>query len=211
MSIANYILTQVSSLIKDLFPIVETLEGELKKAYSELDTYRPGTQPSNIAFDPAGGFGQYQMLQKQEIINFCKTSEQPENEHVSELKAFRDEFKHALDDKNHFIMNELQSLKEEVKSASETHQRSIAQVQAKIDIESQKFILSFGQVQDMIQEIVKPYDASKSIEKAREGKLHDFKDLLGKDSTVATLKQEKIMEDIDFSARTNQQETNKQN
>jgi hypothetical protein len=56
----------------------------------------------------------------------------------------------------------------------------------------------------MIQEIVKPYDASKSIEKAREGKLHDFKDLLGKDSTVATLKQEKIMEDIDFSARTNQ-------
>jgi hypothetical protein len=43
MSIANYILTQVNSLIKDLFPIVETLEGELKKAYSELDTYRPGT------------------------------------------------------------------------------------------------------------------------------------------------------------------------
>jgi hypothetical protein len=38
----------------------------------------------------------------------------------------------------------------------------------------------------MIQEIVKPYDASKSIDKIREGKLHEVKDLLGKDSTVVT-------------------------
>ena len=83
-------------------------------------------------------------------------------------------------------MSELQSLKEEVKSASETHQRNIAQVQAQIDIEPQKFILSFGQVHDMIQEIVKPYDASKSIEKIHQGKLHEVKDLLGKDSTVVT-------------------------
>jgi hypothetical protein len=36
----------------------------------------------------------------------------------------------------------------------------------------------------MIQEIVKPLDASKSIEEGREGKLHEIKDLLGKDSTT---------------------------
>ena len=209
MSIANYLLTQVNSLIQDLFPIVTTLESDLKKAQSELEKYRPGTQPSNIAFDPAGGVGQYQMLQRQEILENGKddangvigTKEQPENEHALEFKAFRDEFKQALDDKNQFIINELQSLKEEFKIASETHQRSIAQVQAQIDIESQKSAKSFGQVQDMIQEIVKPLDASKSIEEGREGKLHEIKDLLGKDSTTisqVSVKQVQVMEDIDF-------------
>jgi hypothetical protein len=56
MSIATYILTQMNTLMKDLFPIVESLEGDLNKAYAELEK----KNPSSIAHDPAGGdVGQY--------------------------------------------------------------------------------------------------------------------------------------------------------
>jgi hypothetical protein len=59
MSIATYILTQMNTLMKDLFPIVESLEGDLNKAYAELEKKKP----SSIANDLAGsGVGQYKML-----------------------------------------------------------------------------------------------------------------------------------------------------
>ena len=100
MSIATYILTQMNTLMKDLCPIIESLEGDLNKACAELQK-----KPGSIPHDPAGsGVGQYQLLKMQEIVENGKADhdrgprDQPDKEHISELKALRNEFKQAFDD-----------------------------------------------------------------------------------------------------------------
>ena len=56
MSIATYILAQMNTLMKDLFPIVESLEGDLNKVCAELEKKKP----DSIPHDPAGsGDGQH--------------------------------------------------------------------------------------------------------------------------------------------------------
>lgn len=110
-------LTQKDKLIQDLFSLVETLETDLKEAYEELERKGPAAPPSSNAQGPASSvaFSQDYEYNRNGVIEEDKEDgigsrgprQQPDNEYSAELKAYLDEFKRALDDKNNVIKNEL--------------------------------------------------------------------------------------------------------